>query len=262
MAHKQTLSSSFYAAQISQILGGKAVNANKFFWGKPAVISTVPWKSFVSFLLFADLRTERMESTTSFNETTTSIAVEKTSPMEVITSTNAAVEKIRDFHVSSARMDLGSRAAATAVTGLEARIPPFNIAQLLHGHRGQTSPAPTTGPGIMINHPNFVQENLTDNNHRGDRNPGNVILNMFRDGDMEAGFATAGIAIFVTVLILGVFCVLRRKKRLSYAKIPSSSDVKRYEYFYRPSNGNSLDDEYENTFVGVSVPLLHEVTKI
>ena len=184
--------------------------------------------------------------TASLEQITAAAAEEGTSPMEVITSTDAT-EGMRDF--SSAKMDLSTRGI-----GLGSRIPPFNIAKLLHGH-GRSPDGPS--PDHNINHPvNFVQENL--NNRDGNRN---VILNLFKDGDLETGFVTAAVAIFLTLVILVGFYVMRRRRR-NYNKIPTSSDVGRYEYFYKPSNGNSLDEEYENTFVGVSVPLLHEVTKI
>ena len=35
-----------------------------------------------------------------------------------------------------------------------------------------------------------------------------------------------------------------------------------YDYIYKPVSGGALDDEYETTFVGVSIPLLQEVTRI
>ena len=38
--------------------------------------------------------------------------------------------------------------------------------------------------------------------------------------------------------------------------------TKTLDYIYRPLQGDVRDDDYENTFVGVSVPLLQDVTKI
>ena len=35
-----------------------------------------------------------------------------------------------------------------------------------------------------------------------------------------------------------------------------------YDYIYKPVSGSTLDEEYETTFVGVSIPLLQEVTRI
>ena len=67
--------------------------------------------------------------------------------------------------------------------------------------------------------------------------------------------------------IFGMAVVCRRHVILSkYNSLPSSSansaSYFAYDYIYRPLHGNRLDDEYENTFVGVSIPLLQEVTVI
>ncbi len=35
-----------------------------------------------------------------------------------------------------------------------------------------------------------------------------------------------------------------------------------YDSIYKPSQGDILDDEYENTFVGVDVPLLQEISAV
>lgn len=48
---------------------------------------------------------------------------------------------------------------------------------------------------------------------------------------------------------------------------PSSPTGCKYDYIYRPIGGSSgggsrIEDEYETTFVGVSIPLLHEVSDI
>jgi hypothetical protein len=48
----------------------------------------------------------------------------------------------------------------------------------------------------------------------------------------------------------------------------SSAAGNKYDYIYRPlgglgsGNGSRIEDEYETTFVGVSIPLLHEVSDI
>ena len=174
---------------------------------------------------------------TPFNETTA---------LEVIASTNTT-ERIDTILPTKLEMMM------TKASGLEARIPPFNIAQLLHGH-GHSQVVTTDA---RTNHPlNVIKDNLTN----GDSN-GNVILNMIKNSDMETGFMTAGVAVCLTMIILGVWYIVK-KRRQGYFRIPTSSDVKKYDYFYKPSNGNALDDEYENTFVGVSVPLLQEVTKV
>ena len=193
---------------------------------------------------------------THINETTYSLLNGTiSSVVETTASTNNATTHRIDTHISpTTKTDFTSKLA-----GLEARIPPFNIAQLLHGHgHGQVVTA-----DARANHPlNVFHNNLTNGGGGGgvDSN-GNVILNMFKNSDMETGFVTAGVAICLTVIVLGVWYIVK-KRRQGYFRIPTSSDVRKYDYFYKPSGGNSLDDEYENTFVGVSVPLLQEVTKV
>ena len=168
--------------------------------------------------------------------------------MDVIASTNGT-DRLETL--PSTKADIVHE--STKAPGLEARIPPFNIAHLLHGHgHGQV----LTGADARTNHPLMVQENLTN----GDAH-NNVILNFIKNGDMETGFMTAGVAVCLTMILLGVLYILKRRRQ-GYFRIPTSSDIKKYDYFYKPSNGNALDDEYENTFVGVSVPLLQEVTKV
>ena len=67
---------------------------------------------------------------------------------------------------------------------------------------------------------------------------------------------------FLIVIILVIFTT---KRRHVYHIIPSSNDknITNYDYIYKPLIGSLvLDGEYENTFVGVSIPLLHDNTKI
>ena len=184
-------------------------------------------------------------ATIQINESTFTLFNETTA-LEVIASTNNTTERIDTNLPTKLEM-------TTKVSGLEARIPPFNIAQLLHGHgHNQVVTA-----DARTNHPlNAAKDNFTN----GESN-GNVILNIIKNSDMETGFMTAGVAVCLTMIILGVWYIVK-KRRQGYFRIPTSSDVKKYDYFYKPSNGNALDDEYENTFVGVSVPLLQEVTKV
>ena len=55
--------------------------------------------------------------------------------------------------------------------------------------------------------------------------------------------------------------VLRRRHQ--YQLIPNQDPTHRFNYIYRPIHGNAaLDDEYENTFVGVSIPILQDNTRI
>ena len=189
------------------------------------------------------METSELNGTTLFSLNTTY--------MEVITTTNTT-ERLETM--SSTKIDTTHESTKATAAALEARVPPFNIAQLLHGHNQVV-----TGADARINHPlNIVQQNLT----HGQGGNGNVILNFIKNGDMETGFMTAGVAVCLAMILLGVLCILRKKRR-GYFRIPTSSDIKKYDYFYKPSNGNNtLDDEYENTFVGVSVPLLQEVTKV
>jgi len=58
---------------------------------------------------------------------------------------------------------------------------------------------------------------------------------------------------------------LRRFNRRSAADLGTAANSGDSDYIYRPlgtGTGNRLDDEYETTFVGVSVPLLHDVRAV
>ena len=68
--------------------------------------------------------------------------------------------------------------------------------------------------------------------------------------------------VFLVVILLVIFTT---KRRHVYHIIPSSNDrnISNYDYIYKPLIGSLvLDEEYENTFVGVSIPLLHDNTKL
>ena len=81
-------------------------------------------------------------------------------------------------------------------------------------------------------------------------------------------YVLVGVSVATVVLCLlavfGLVIICRRHVILSkYNSLPSTShSYFAYDYIYRPLHGNRLDDEYENTFVGVSIPLLQEVTVI
>lgn len=81
-------------------------------------------------------------------------------------------------------------------------------------------------------------------------------------------YVLVGVSVATVVLCLlavfGLVVICRRHVILSkYNSLPSTShSYFAYDYIYRPLHGNRLDDEYENTFVGVSIPLLQEVTVI
>ena len=73
-------------------------------------------------------------------------------------------------------------------------------------------------------------------------------------------FLTMAVA-SVAVLILVVTLVTCFRRKQHYQKIPTAESVS-YDYIYKPLQGNILDEEYENTFVGVSIPLLQDNTRI
>ncbi len=66
-------------------------------------------------------------------------------------------------------------------------------------------------------------------------------------------FAVCCILIF-TICVAIVYC----KRRLYLSSFEKLSD----NYIYKPLQGGQLDKQYENTFVGVDVPLLQEISVI
>ena len=69
----------------------------------------------------------------------------------------------------------------------------------------------------------------------------------------------------MVLLIAFIVITVRRlvfSRGIRYTLLKSSSPTDRLEYIYRPSQGGTLDEEYEHTFVGVNVPLLHQVSII
>jgi len=64
------------------------------------------------------------------------------------------------------------------------------------------------------------------------------------------------------------YCFCRLVLRHQLKRSPASPNGNKYDYIYRPlsgtssGGGNRIEDEYETTFVGVSIPLLHEVSDL
>ena len=83
--------------------------------------------------------------------------------------------------------------------------------------------------------------------------------------------ATFGLMLLCFALVV---CWVQCKKRLTlfkYERLPARADQHQQQqqqqgdpdYVYKPSNGaDLLDEQYENTFVGVSIPILQEVTRL
>jgi hypothetical protein len=70
-----------------------------------------------------------------------------------------------------------------------------------------------------------------------------------------------GIMVFC---LLFVVCLVQIRKKfllLRYERLPVTNDQKP-THIYKPSHGGLLDEEYENTFVGMSIPILQDVTKV
>ena len=79
--------------------------------------------------------------------------------------------------------------------------------------------------------------------------------------------------VLYATFVLMMFCFLlavcwvrcnRRLMLLRYERLPATVAEQRDAkgFVYKPSNGDLLDEEYENTFVGVSIPILQEVTMV
>ena len=74
-------------------------------------------------------------------------------------------------------------------------------------------------------------------------------------------------ALIIAVLLSALFVYRQRVgPRAWYQSIMSMKShrhrTKTLDYIYRPIQGDVRDDDYENTFVGVSVPLLQDVSKV
>lgn len=76
-------------------------------------------------------------------------------------------------------------------------------------------------------------------------------------------YYAAGIVVgtLAVLFILSAFGLLLCRRRMqTYHSLPSGS-TRNYDYLYRPLNkAGRLNEEYDHTFVGVSIPLLQEVT--
>lgn len=76
------------------------------------------------------------------------------------------------------------------------------------------------------------------------------------------------ILIFVTlaaimIVILTIILISYFKRYNHYSKVPNVDPYTYYEYIYKPIQGNAhLDSQYEHTFVGVSIPILQDNTRI
>ena len=66
----------------------------------------------------------------------------------------------------------------------------------------------------------------------------------------------------VALVLLVYFFVHRRLSSPPSPEIPEPEPATPYDYVYKPSQQGYIQEEYENTFVGVSIPLLQEVTKV
>ncbi len=68
----------------------------------------------------------------------------------------------------------------------------------------------------------------------------------------------------ILLCFLCMVCFVQCKRRwmiIRYERLPVTEEYKT-NFDYKPTPGGLLDEEYENTFVGVSMPILHEVTKV
>ena len=89
-----------------------------------------------------------------------------------------------------------------------------------------------------------------------------LVWRLASTGQMGGALIMLGLAAVVTlIIILGLMSCVRRRKHVMYQKL-ATSETANYDYIYRPLQGGRLDEEYENTFVGVSIPLLQDNTKV
>ena len=73
--------------------------------------------------------------------------------------------------------------------------------------------------------------------------------------------ASAAMVLIITFIVVTVRRLVF-SRGIRYTLLKSSSPTDRLQYMYHPSQGGALDEEYEHTFVGVTVPLLHQVSII
>ncbi len=90
-----------------------------------------------------------------------------------------------------------------------------------------------------------------------------IIWNLIQNGEAYLGIIAVLFGILFAAVTLVLLYLFLWKKRTRYTRLLGSSEGAQYDYIYKPQASNSvLDDEYENTFVGVSVPLLQEISKV
>jgi hypothetical protein len=112
----------------------------------------------------------------------------------------------------------------------------------------------TLNSGLMWRSSNLTEYNVTT----GNTNSLWMFSNNLDLWTIVVLFIVATAVTLVFVLVIFVFFC----RRGLYERVPTS-DTDYYKYIYRPLQGNDyMDEEYENTFVGVSIPLLQDNTKI
>ena len=85
---------------------------------------------------------------------------------------------------------------------------------------------------------------------------------VFGDQDVNHGhIATATVLTALSLLVVVVSMWIYCRRRASYQHIEEDG-YHTADFVYKPLIGGGLDDEYENTFVGVSIPLLQDNTKL
>ncbi|KAK2142685.1 hypothetical protein LSH36_923g01030 [Paralvinella palmiformis] len=76
-------------------------------------------------------------------------------------------------------------------------------------------------------------------------------------------YGTFGLMLLCFLLLVFWIQCKKRLMLLRYERLPVTvADQRETNFAYKPSNGDWLDEEYENTFVGVSIPILQDVTKL
>ncbi len=63
----------------------------------------------------------------------------------------------------------------------------------------------------------------------------------------------------ILIFIMIILCMIRRRKDYKTIELPEEIG---YEYIYKPLISGINDEDYENTFVGVSIPLLQDVSRV
>ena len=88
----------------------------------------------------------------------------------------------------------------------------------------------------------------------------NLVWNLIRNGELDLGLLAASLGILLIMMVMVSLYWMMRSKRF-YSRIPEMCDKQDYGYIYKPLTGaGATDEEYENTFVGVSLPLIQDVT--